>query len=57
MEAPRKSVHLYYFLNNFYVNNRILIKFKDIIWRLVVIVYTKNELSSIKMGVDGSENK
>lgn len=28
MEAPRKSVHLYYFLNNFYDNNRILSNFR-----------------------------
>lgn len=35
-----KSVHVFDFLNNCYVSYAIATKFKEVIWRLVVIMIT-----------------
>lgn len=39
-----KSVHIYYFLKNFYVNDPIATKYKENIWGLVITVCIKNKL-------------
>lgn len=44
-----KSVHVLNFLNNFYVDYRKPANFSETIWTLIVIVFTKNELSYIKI--------
>lgn len=42
-------MHIYSFLNNFYINYPIVVKIIEITWLIIDIVFTKNELSYIKI--------
>lgn len=55
-EVNLKSVHLIYFINNFYFNYPITTTF-SIIWALIVILFTTNELSWICLDLRGWKKK